>query len=517
MLENRSGSEAVGDWVLVFLGLRARTLLWDRSCCSRERQRLRGSSEASFLRRIQKRGPGGLGRSLCCGVLAAFSLLGCAPSRPLPARGSPTAYDQLEAEPLEPFDAAAIFEASVAVDPSTFLPADIVEGPYHVVSGVWNDGFTNRYLLVTDFGSFEVETTGLLRKRIHEVSVVGQLDEEEVSGNMVYFLSTANAARGPVEGAAQWLMNPIDSAWHVPTGMWSYARRLVALAGRDRTFQEDHYSEELIGFSDAKREWAYRLGVDVYSENAVLQRRLNRYAWLSLGGGLTVRLPLMAVAGPAGYALTVSGTTDQMKRELRDRSPEEVRIDVRSRLGAMGVDPVLIERFVSHPWYSPTRLLVISESLGRLVGAEGRSGFIEAAVHADEPQETYLFTRLALMLALYSEKQQEIKRVEAKDGLIWVETIQGRRMVPLYLDWATWSETMNYFMEAVDGVMPPGSENKELLISGWVSPRARLRLTEAGWTLHEGVEMTWLSEVDRAAWAPGLPDPNRVLPEFGER
>ncbi|MCH2187276.1 hypothetical protein MK280_15550 [Myxococcota bacterium] len=469
------------------------------------------------MKRVWELGQQWWGRGLFFGVITVLSLSACAPSRPMPARGSPTAYDQLEAEPLEPFDVAADFEAGVDVDPSAFLPADLVEGPHHVVSGVWNDGFTNRYLLVTDFGSLEVETTGLLRKRIHEISVVGQLDEDEVSGNMVYFLSTANAARGPVEGAAQWIMNPIDSAWHVPTGMWSYARRLVALAGRDRTFQEDHYSEELIGFSDAKREWAYRLGVDVYSENSVLQRRLNRYAWLSLGGGLTVRLPLMAVAGPAGYALTVSGTTDQMKRELRDRSPEEVRIDVRSRLALMEMDPVLIERFVSHPWYPPTRLLVISESLGALGEAQGRSHFIEAAVHADEPQETYLFTRLALMLALYSEREQEIERVESKDGLIWAETRDGRRVVPLYIDWATWSEAFSYFMEAVDAVMPPSVAQKQLLLSGWVSPRAREHLNRGGWTLHEGVEMNWLAEVDRAAWAPGQPDPNRVLPEFGER
>ena len=478
---------------------------------------IRSGSEATVLKRVWELGREAWGRGLCLGAIAVLVFPACAPNRPMPARGSPTAYDQLEAEPLEPFDAAAVFEASVDVDPSTFLPADLVEGPHFVVSGVWNDGFTNRYLLVTEFGSFEVETTGLLRKRIHEVSVVGQLDEEEVSGNMVYFLSTANAARGPVEGAAQWVINPIDSAWHVPTGMWSYARRLVALAGRDRTFQEDHYSEELIGFSDAKREWAYRLGVDVYSENGVLQRRLNRYAWLSLGGGLTVRLPLMAVAGPAGYALTVSGTTDQMKRELRDRSPEEVRIDVRSRLALMDVDPVLIERFVAHPWYSPTRLLLISESLSSLEEAEGRARFIEAAVHADEPQETYLFTRLALMLALYSAREQEIERVESNDGLIWAETTQGRRIVPLYIDWATWSETFSYFMEAVDAVIPPGPEQKHLLLSGWVSPRARTHLIESGWILHEGIEMDWLAEVDRAAWAPGQPDPNRVLPEFGER
>ena len=474
-------------------------------------------AKVTLLEPLPYRDPAQRSTFACTFILLILFSVACAPTRPLPARGSPTPYDQLEAEPLEAFDAAAVFEASVDVDPSSFLPSDMVAGPHHIVTGVWNDGFTNRYLLVTESGSFEVETTGLLRKRIHEAVVVGTLDDEEVSENMVYFLSTANAARAPVEGAAQWLINPIDSAWHVPSGMWSYARRLVALAGRDRTFQEDHYTEELIGFSDAKREWAYRLGVDVHSENAVLQRRLDRYAWYSLGGGLTVRLPLMAVSGPAGYALTASGTTDQMKRELRDRSPEEIRMDVRDRLNSMQIDSLLTEQFVTHPWYSPTRLWVIGESLSRLESSKGRSNFIQAAVDADEPQETYLFTRLALMLVLYSDRVSPIAQIQSEKGLIFAETVDGGWVVPLYLDWATWNEAFVFFMEVVDQVLPQDATGKELLISGWVSPRAHQELSAAGWKIREGVEMTWLADVDREAWKPGGPDPGRVLPEFGGR
>jgi len=440
-------------------------------------------------------------------------LSGCAPTRPPPAAGAPTLYDRLETNPVD----ASGFEATIDVDPEGFLPPELVSGPHHVVAGVWNDGFTNRYLLVTEFGSFEIETTGLLRKRIHEVEVISSLDAENVSANKVYLLSTANAARGPVEGAAQWIFHPVKSAKDVPSGMWSYARRLVALAERDRTFQEDHYTEELIGFSDAKREWAYRLGVDVYSENALLQQRLDRYAWLSLSGGLTVRVPLMAVCGPAGYALTASGTTDQMRRELRDRSPEEIRLDVRRRLEAMEVDEELAERFVAHPWYPPTRLLVITESLSLLDGARGRDRFIEAAVQADEPQETYLFTRLAIMLAIYAEQEAEVAEVSSAHGLVMARTSDGGLVVPLYLDWALWTEPMGLFVEAIEESAPADVSSKRLLVSGWLSPLVHERLEDRGWQVLEGVETSWLADIDRAARQPGQPDPNRVLPEFGEQ
>jgi len=382
---------------------------------------------------------------------------------------------------------------------------------------VRNDGFTNRYLLVTEFGSFEVETTGLLRKRIHETEIMAALEEENVSADKVYLLSTANAARGPVEGAAQIILHPVRSAREVPTGMWSYARRLVALAGRDRTFNEDSYGQELIGFSDAKRQWAYRLGVDVYSQNAALQQMLDRYAWLSLSGGLTVRAPLMAVSGPAGYALTVVGTTDQMKRELRDRSPEEIRLDVRKRLTEMGIDEETTDRFVDHPWYPPTRLLVIAEAMSSLGDVSGRQSFFEAASLADEPQETYIFTRIAVMLLVYRDAVAPIAEVMAPNGLVMARTTEGTVVLPLYLDWAMWTEPMERFIDAVHGSFPsPAEGGKQLVASGWLSLRAKENLEARGWSIMDGVEMTWLADVDEAAWRPGEPDPERVLPEFGE-
>jgi hypothetical protein len=449
------------------------------------------------------------GRILGASVLAVQA--GCAPSMPAPDAGRPTVYDRLERAPLD--DGG--FEALVLFEPEEILPPDLSASPDHVVDRVTNDGFTNRYHVTTSFGELEVETTGLLRKRVHEISVMARLEEENVSADDVYLLSTANAARGPVEGAAQILLHPVRSAKDVPTGMWSYARRLVALAGRDRTYSEDDYAKELIGFSDAKRQWAYRLGVDVYSQNPLLQRTLDRYAWLSLSGGLTVRAPLMAVSGPAGYALTVVGTTDQMKRELRDRSPEEIRMDVRRKLRAIGVEKAVCARFVEHPWYSPTRLLVVAEALTRLGDIAGVQRFLEAAILADEPQETYVFGRLALMLVAYSDLETPVVELMAPNGLVMARTSDGTLLVPLYLDWAMWTPPMSRFVDAVEASLPVHGARR-MVVSGWLSSRARQRVEERGWDLLEGVEMTWLAEIDSASWRPGEPDPDRVLPEFGE-
>ena len=206
-----------------------------------------------------------------------------------------------------------------------------------------------------------------------------------------------------------------------------------------------------------------------------------------------------------------------MKRELRDRSPEEIRRDVRKRLTEMGVEEELAERFIAHPWYTPTRLLVISETLSGHPDAAGRETFIEAAVQADEPQETYLFTRLAVMLAVYADVESPIVEVLSKSGLVMFRTEANELVVPLYLDWGMWTEPMSQFIQAMEESAPEDVASKRLLVSGWLSPLAQQRLAALGWETIEGVEMTWLADVDAAARQPGGPDPNRVLPEFGER
>lgn len=429
----------------------------------------------------------------------------------MPAAGSATAYDPLRPATLDERG----FELAGEPELPWLLPAPLAAGPHHVVVSIVHDGFTHHYHVATDFGPLEVSTTGLLRKRVREIEVMAALEAENVTAERVYLLSTLNAARGPVEGAAQLMFHPVRSAIDVPSGMWAYARRLAALTERDRTFHEDDYGEELIGFSDAKRQWAYRLGVDVYSENAQLQQMLDRYAWLSLSGGLTVRLPLMAVSGPAGYALTVSGATHQLKRELRDRAPEEIRMEVRRQLTAQGVSPELARQFVAHPWYSPTRLLVIAESLSSLTGVKSPQSLIEAAIQADEPDETYLFGRLATMLAVYSKVEAPITELLAPDGLVMARAGSGELVVPLYLDWANWTEPMSLLLAAIEERVPADVTRKRLVVSGGLSELTRQKVLAQGWEIIEGVEMTWLADIDRDAWQPGEADPNRVLPEFG--
>jgi hypothetical protein len=125
--------------------------------------------------------------------------------------------------------------------------------------------------------------------------------------------------------------------------------------------------------------------------------------------------------------------------------------------------------------------------------------------------------RLAMMLALFADQVSPVTELTSARGLVMARTADGGVLVPLYLDWAMWTEPMARFVDVIEHNLPQDATKKRILVSGWLSPLANSRLTSQGWEILEGVEMTWLADMDEAARQPGEPDPNRVLPEIGAR
>jgi len=54
----------------------------------------------------------------------------------------------------------------------------------------------------------------------------------------------------------------------------AFRRASDALTGPKRSDAEDSKIKDLVGFSKTKREYAYQLGVDAYTDNEKLQDRL---------------------------------------------------------------------------------------------------------------------------------------------------------------------------------------------------------------------------------------------------
>ena len=99
----------------------------------------------------------------------------------------------------------------------------------------------------------------------------------------------------------------------------------------------------------------------------------------------------------------------------------------------------LVERFVRHSWYSPSRQLTIVTSLESLELASDRGRFVRVAIAANEPGDTFFFARMALMLAGFNDREDAIDQILAPNGLVMAYTVNDEIVLPMVLDLGLWT------------------------------------------------------------------------------
>lgn len=387
--------------------------------------------------------------------------------------------------------ATADGKTEITLRASDLLRPDMLKGQYFEVNGaVHNDGLVNCYTITSQFGRFTARGDDQLRYLENELEVLGAFKEYDVTPPIVFGLGLINGAENYVEGSAQLIVYPVRALANVPLGIWNYGSQVAEMTRSRRTFYEDSYAEELIGFSQAKRELAGRTAVDPYTTNEVMQERLNALSWPSWGGGILATIGTAPVAGVAGYALTGASLPESMHLVNLDKAPEDLRIENRRRLKAMGVDEPLREAFLNHPWYSPRHQTIIVDSLFRLEDARGRPVFIENSLAAGSEADAFTQQRIAELVRAFHEYASPVVEIEAPSGLILVHGSNGSVAVPLLADLAIRTvgtraliETLN---QSVAEQKPPPTR-KVLWISGQMSPEMAEAVKADGWEVEERI------------------------------
>src|SRR5215831_20704594 len=195
---------------------------------------------------------------------------------------------------------ASGYEAAQTLQASKFLPAALRSGGnFRVDEKVSNDGYLNTYHINSKFGTFTAVSTAMLRKRIGEVNALVVM--EKVKGTTEFTNALKKAGAGVVGSAKNLVTHPVESVSGAAAGLGAAFRTASAsLTGPKRSEAEESRVKDAIGFARMKRDYAYQFGVDVYSDNKVLQERLDEITWAGYGGSMTLSVALAAVPGAAG-------------------------------------------------------------------------------------------------------------------------------------------------------------------------------------------------------------------------
>jgi hypothetical protein len=91
---------------------------------------------------------------------------------------------------------------------------------------------------------------------------------------------------------------------------------------------------------------------------------------------------LAFVTGGAGMAISVGGTSQQLRTMLRDKTAAQLEKEGRDALATMGVSEGTTDAFYATPNLTPTDKAVIVEALKSLGTTSGREIFVAGAAHA---------------------------------------------------------------------------------------------------------------------------------------
>jgi len=245
--------------------------------------------------------------------------------------------------------------------------------------------------------------------------------------------------------------------------------------------------QQLIGFSDAKRKVAIKLGVDPYSTNTVLQHELDGIAWASFAGGATFSLATLPIGGGAGAALTVTNVTSSFDEMLREKSPSDLKIINQKTLLGLGAGAKETERFLNNSAFSPSQQTAFVLNLRSLNGVANRGAFVRTAGETSSDESDAIFCVQTAVLMSKIHKDKPLARLAMIGDFPICVAKDGTIIVALQWDYAAWTSGAASFSSEVQKLAAQSGKNGKVLVglSGQVSPRLRQELENRGFVVKD--------------------------------
>jgi hypothetical protein len=381
------------------------------------------------------------------------------------------------------------FEELPELKASEILKPEFVKGPHFAVrEPVPTGSGMNQFTIDSEFGLFEADGNQMLIKRLKEVDAIARL--RDISRGEEFKKSLIAAAKSPINSAKAIVKDPGQAISNVPKGIMKFmgrAKETVRNIGKGGGDGEGNTMKQVIGYSDKKRKIAIQMGIDPYSNNAVLQKELDEVAWASWAGGFTFSAATLPIGGAVSAALTVTNLNSTVENLLRDKTPEELEQINRSTLRAMGASASDTDRILRGGAFTPTESTAFAVNLKSLKGVANRGAFIKAAAQKSATEADGAFCTQTAALMSQIHQQTPLARIAMLDNFPVSVAADGNVIVALQWDYAGWTPAAAAFADRVDALASESGEKKpvRVVISGQMSPLLQQQLQSRGWTAED--------------------------------
>ncbi len=391
----------------------------------------------------------------------------------------------------------AAFENPPVLNVKDLVPENLLHGKgFHVQEKVPTDGVMGTYTLIADkqtfgeyAGTYQVRSREMAELRLSEIPAIIKLNETSKTGTFVKAMATT--AVQPLESAGHMVLNPIDTVTGMPSGVGRFFDRVGSGVGRmwnseptPGTGGEEggvvDATRDMLGYEQQRRELAKKLGVDPYTTNPILAKKLDEIATTAFRAHVGVNTAI-SVFVPASIILTGVRTMDNL---VWDTPRGDLIVRVENKLQELQVSPTQRSLFLHNPALPLSLQVAVVENLDRLKNVQGRGDVIgQMGSVATESQARFLATSLR-MLAEYHEKKRPLTDMGAPGPLV-ARDQDGALILPAPVDYISWTERVARFATQPAILKVP---QRTLWLAGQMSPRAKKEFVASGWTIYEGKE-----------------------------
>jgi hypothetical protein len=247
-----------------------------------------------------------------------------------------------------PSSADSDWDALPEIRPTNSVAAsNLLHGQHYSLGPtVTTFAYMNRYSVASDYGPFVAQrgrprprgggchrgrrilssvriSDSMLRRLIREIAAIAQL--KAIQQTDALEKAAVEAGKSSLRSAKKLIDDPAGTLSAIPEGIGSiFDRASEQLRRSGHSQYEDDSAKQMLAVSSFKRDFAAKLGVDVYSSNEVLQKELNRLAWASVAGSMALGALSMATGAVVLKAASDVRVLEQARNLVEAEPPSEL-------------------------------------------------------------------------------------------------------------------------------------------------------------------------------------------------
>ena len=354
---------------------------------------------------------------------------------------------------------------------------------YRIDASVPVRGYHGQFTVHTDHGELSADGLELLKQRIGETGATAEL--EKLSASEVFVDALGKSAKRSAEAVGKAVTNPVGTMKAIPNGVGRFfksagdtAQSAASSAGSDTS----EAAKDALGINKAKRELAKKVGIDPYTRNPILAKRLDELASAAFAGGVSLDVVMAVSTAGVATAISLTKTVSNIAWEL---PPEDIRKRNDATLSGLGVSDANRKALLGNRWYTPTLALAFAEAAKGLGVRTGADAFTRLASKAESETEARFYIGQLVMAKSYAKGGDAIVSIEAPGEVGIFRTKGGNAFVPASLDWLAWTDGVQAFAKRDHA----GAKQKIVWLTGRASAAAKEGLGGAGWTVRESVPL----------------------------